>query len=197
MRMAASLFGSENPKNASAVTMPTGGTRPMREPGGKIGSAARAGAARSISASAVARPAAALRIRNLLSVTMQSLCCRSGSRRFARAPRDSAQGQIDPSPFREQARSGRIDSIDTVEGKAGAAAEDEYVARAEAEGVGGLVPLQSADAKQAAIAERNRNHRRSEILLVAVLMQTHFRGRGVEVDQTGLRRVRIAGQLVP
>src|SRR5208282_6695521 len=84
-----------------------------------------------------------------------------------------------------------------MEGKPGAAAEDKRVARAEAEGVGGLAALQPADAEQAGIAKRNRDHRRIEILLVAILMQTHFRGRAVEVDQTGLRRVRISGKLVP
>ena len=52
IRIAASLAGSAKPSNALLATMPAGGTRPTREPGGKTGSSARAGAACSSSANA-------------------------------------------------------------------------------------------------------------------------------------------------
>ena len=50
---------------------------------------------------------------------------------------------------------------------------------------------QTAVTETATVAERNRDHWRGKIILVAVLVQAHPRGRIVEIDQAGLRRMRI------
>src|SRR5262249_17913315 len=71
------------------------------------------------------------------------------------------------------------------------------VAGGEAERGRGVLPLQAADPEQTGIAERNRDHRRIEILLVAVLMQSHFGVRSVEINEAGLGRSSIAGEVVP
>jgi hypothetical protein len=55
----------------------------------------------------------------------------------------------------------------------------------------------STDAKQAGVAERQGDHGRVEILFVTILMQAHARVRGVEIDQTGLRRMPVTRERRP
>ena len=57
--------------------------------------------------------------------------------------------------------------------------------------------LNSSITEDAGISQGQRHHGRLQIFLIAVLMQAHFRGRPVIVDQTGLRLTRIAPELRP
>ena len=87
-----------------------------------------------------------------------------------------------------------IDAVDAVEAQPRRAAEHDRVARAELDRPGRAFALGAAPAKQRRVAERQRQHGRIEILLVAVLVQPHSGVRVVEVDQAGLGSRRIAAR---
>ena len=100
-------------------------------------------------------------------------------------------------PSASKRRRAGIDTVDAMEGKPRAATKDQHVAGIEAKRTGRIAALEPADAEQAGIAERNRDHGSGENGLIAVLVQAHFRCRPVKVDQAGLRRMRIVGNAVP
>src|SRR5579863_1133811 len=77
------------------------------------------------------------------------------------------------------------------------AAKNDGVARTQTESLRGRGAVVAADAKQAGVAERNRDHRRVEIDLVAILMQAHFGARDVEIGEAGFRWIGIAGEFTP
>src|SRR5580698_6592259 len=117
--------------------MPAGGTRPAIDAGGKVGSAARAGAAQTRNANTAAKAADAAAGRILLAITMQRL---RGDRVRPRAlgsrASDPAQSQIDPSALREQGRSAGLDAVDAMKRQPIAAAENQCIARTQPEGSG-------------------------------------------------------------
>src|SRR5215208_970101 len=55
----------------------------------------------------------------------------------------------------------------------------------------------AANPKQAGVAERQRDHRRREILLVAILMQAHLGRQTVLIDEAAFERMWIAAKLLP
>ncbi len=57
--------------------------------------------------------------------------------------------------------------------------------------------VHSTHAKQAGIAERNRDDWRSKIVLVLILMQAHARFIGVEIDEASFGRLVIARKIIP
>src|SRR4029077_9899476 len=75
--------------------------------------------------------------------------------------------------------------------------ENDDVAGIEAEGAGRVEAFTSVDAEQARIAKRDRDHGSLEFQIVAILVQAHFRGRRVEVDETALRPVRVSRNRIP
>src|SRR4029077_18962195 len=196
--MAAFFSGSAKPAKASLMTMPVGGTRPMREPGGNAGSAARDGIATTNDSNRTAKPAPAVIERKRLLRIVWSLCSgHLSAGPLGRGSCNPAHSEIDPSPLPEQGRCSGIDPIDAVECKPRAAAENDDVAGIEPEGAGRVAALSSADAEQARIAKRDRDDGSMEFLLIAILVQAHFRGRRVEVDETALRRVRVSRNRIP
>src|SRR5262249_61326665 len=77
------------------------------------------------------------------------------------------------------------------------AAEHAGVAGGRLPGSRRIASFQPADPEQATVAERERDHRRREILLVAVLVQPHAGVRAIHVDKARLRRVEVAGEVPP
>src|ERR1700728_1118843 len=150
--IAALLSGSAKPANVVLVTIPAGGTRPMREPGGNTGSAARAGSARATSTRKAATPPEA-RTRARFLFMVQNLCGRMELWRDGCGARDPTHREIDPSALREQGRGARVNPIDAVESEPRIAAENERVSRAKPEGTGAIAPLCAANPEQAGIAE--------------------------------------------
>src|ERR1700722_9571115 len=108
-----------------------------------------------------------------------------------------AQSQIDPSAFGQQGRCAWFDAIDAMKCQPAIAAKNQGVAGTQAERSGRVVAFRSADAKHTGIAERERQYRRVEYGLVAILMQSHFRGWTVEIDQARLRWGSVMGKLGP
>ena len=77
-----------------------------------------------------------------------------------------------------------------MEGETALASKRHGVAGGEAERSGRRVALKAADAKHRRIPERQRDDGGGQLLLVAVLVQAHPRGRVIEIDEAGLRRRR-------
>ncbi len=51
--------------------------------------------------------------------------------------------------------------------------------------------------EQAAVAERERYHRRGKVRFIAILVEAQARGRPVEIDQAALGRVRVSREIAP
>ena len=64
-------------------------------------------------------------------------------------------------------------------------------------GAGRAAPRRAADAKTAVVAERQRHHRRVEILLVGILVKAELCPRRIVVDEAGLGRMRVARHRLP
>src|SRR5262249_8353490 len=95
--------------------------------------------------------------------------CHSARSLFRRWQRHPPQREVDPAAFRQQGRRARYDPIDAVERQTRLAAEHDGITGGEAHGAGRIAALRPPNAKEAGIAERQRNHRRLEVELVAVL----------------------------
>src|SRR5262245_17691579 len=111
------------------------------------------------------------------------------------------QRQIDPptlgKPVREKRRCAGIDPIDTVKGQAGEAAEDHHIAGRELQRARGVAAIAPADAEQTTVAERYRDDRSGEVLLIGVLVQAQAGAGGIIVHQAGFRRMRVVGDALP
>src|SRR5438876_958736 len=136
---------SSKPWNSWLTIMPTGGTRPMRDPGGNTGSAASA-----------AKPNSSKKTRIVQRMNM---------------------GAVDREP--------RFP------------AEYQGIAGLQPDRPGGVVAPESTDPEQARVSQGEREHRRRKIFLVAILVQAHLCCRPIEIDQAGLRRMRIIGEILP
>jgi hypothetical protein len=84
-----------------------------------------------------------------------------------------------------------------VEGEPALAAEHDDIARGEFQRAGGIAAARAPDAEQARVAQRDRDDRGSEFLLVTVLVQAHAGAGRVAVDEAGFRIMRIARHLPP
>ena len=82
-------------------------------------------------------------------------------------------------PSGNRVEESRDDAVDAVERETALARKRHRVARSEAEGAGWSVALKAANAKERGVPQRNRNHRRGKLFLVAILVQAHPRGRVV------------------
>src|SRR5262249_60929623 len=110
--------------------------------------------------------------------------------RWSSAP--PPQREVDPAAVRQQGRRARYDPMDAVERQTRLAAEYDGITGGEAHGAGRVAALGPPDAKQAGVAERQRHHRRLEVELVAVLVQSHLRRGPVIIDEAAFRGVGIA-----
>src|SRR5579863_5861070 len=166
--MPAFFSGSMKPGNVLLATMPGGGTRPTRDPGGKTtsadfaasaglagstdlaGSAGLAGSAHSAGSASVNNASAAASVPRAMLEAILPLVIRSISAvarlgwHFDARARDPAQCQIDPAALRKQGRCTRVDAVDAMEGKPIAAAEHQRVAGTEPERTGRIAALRTA-----------------------------------------------------
>ncbi len=111
--------------------------------------------------------------------------------------RHPAKSEIDPSAARQQRGRARKNLLHAVEHQPRSTAHNKNIAGAQFELLRWIAAPQAAVTEAAIIAKRNRDHRRGQIRLVAVLVQVHPRGKIVEIDQAGLRRMRIEGEGAP
>src|SRR5580698_4726145 len=151
--MAASLSASSNPGNVLLATMPFGGTRPITDAIGKVGSAASSGCVAVKSAAA----ASTIAVRSWQALLVGVMLCLRRSRTKPRAvgsrPCDPAQSQIDPAALGQKGRGAAFDAIDAVKGQPATAAKNQGVAGAEPERPGRIAPPLAADPEQTGIAE--------------------------------------------
>src|SRR5690606_28779450 len=91
----------------------------------------------------------------------------------------------------------RIDPIDAVKGHAAFTGEDDEIAAGEPEGHCPAVAGSFPDPEETIVAERDRDDRRVEIVLIAILMKAHSGARIVEIDKAGLGFCRILRDLAP
>ena len=105
--------------------------------------------------------------------------------------------QIAAPAILQKRRGRRIDPVHAVIAKPSRSAEHDDIAAIQFQRDCTAGPRRLADAEQACVAQRDRQNRRVEIFLVPVLMQAHLRSVAIEIDQTGLRRMRIAAEVVP
>src|SRR5580698_4475869 len=109
--MAASWSGSSNPGNVLLATMPFGGTRPITDAIGKVGSAASSGC------TAVKNTATAstIAVRSWQALLVGVMLCLRRSRTKPRAvgsrPRDAAQSQIDPAALGQKGGCAGFDAV--------------------------------------------------------------------------------------
>src|SRR5262249_57591213 len=97
--------------------------------------------------------------------------------------RDPAEREIDPYAFRQESRRAGHDPVDAVERQTRLAAEHDGIAGGEAHGAGRVAALGPSNPKQAGIAERERNHGRLEVVVVAVLTRSYLRPGPVIIDE--------------
>src|SRR5262249_59603999 len=84
-----------------------------------------------------------------------------------------------------------------MKGKAIFSGKHYRVPRCEPECARWSTALQAATAKDAGVAEREGHHRGHKFLFVAILVEPHLGSRAVIVDQAGLGRMRITGEVKP
>jgi len=68
-----------------------------------------------------------------------------------------------------------------MEGQPAGSGQDQQIAGSQPKLPCGIGPPRAAEAKQGGVAKRNRQHRKGEICLVTVLVQTHARFGTIEV----------------